>query len=164
MVLDMSTNDPIQKLKIRQIDIRTNAHATESIDMVKNKIKSIISVALTEKNCEINHCSGQYGQRISSITVHLKTQARIKEMIGIIAQFLHENDKKYMNRTFHLRLDRKFKFHFRIDKHRNISKAEILSSSPDTIQIVIMVQNKTPTFPLTIENLKEYYKELNLII
>jgi len=160
----MSVNEPIPKLKIRQIDIRTNAHATESLEVVKKTLQSRLLLDLTEKNYEIVHCSGQFGQRISSIIIHLKTQAQIKIFTQNFAQFLHSNDKNILNRTFHRRLDKKFKFHLKIDKHRNLNTAGILASSSDTIQIILMVQNKSPMIPLTLEILKKYYKELNLII
>ncbi len=152
----------IPKLKIRQIDIRTHAHATESIDKIKKVLQSLFSFSITEKELAIDHCSGQFSQRISSFLLRLKTQKLIKIALNDLAEHLSAVDKEKLASEFTSRLDEKFKFYFRLDKQKSAIGQINLGSKSDTIQIIIMVQNKTPMIPMTQETVKEYFQSEGL--
>lgn len=161
----MPANEPseIPKLKIRQIDIRTHAHATESIDKVRNLLQNIFSFDLTENEFIIEHCSGQYGQRISSLLVRLKIQNLIKQAVNDLAQHLSTVEKEKLASEFNSRLDEKHKFYFRLDKQNSAIGHICLGNKSETIQVIIMIQNKTPMIPMTDEIIMDYYQQLHLI-
>ncbi|UYP46541.1 RNA-binding protein [Candidatus Lokiarchaeum ossiferum] len=153
----------IPKFKIRQIDIRTHAHATESIDKVKKLVQNLFSFDLTENEFIIEHCSGQYGQRISSLLVRLKIQKLIKQALEDLAHHLSIIEKEKLASEFHSRLDEKFKFYFRLDKQNSAMGHICLGNKSETIQVIIMIQNKTPNIPISVEAARDYYKQLHLI-
>ena len=156
-----STLNP--KLKIRQITLRTHAHATESIDKVLSIFANLFSLELILKEIQIDNCSGAFGQRITNLEINLTTKKYIQPMITRLGELLSGQDKLTLNKEFSQRLDHKYKVYLRIDKQSAYNGSVKLATSADAIQFIIAVQNKSPMLPLSGDIVKNYFKTLELL-
>ena len=158
---NLSTSSP--KLKIRQIILRTHAHATESVEKVLSIFQNLFLLELTSKELRVDNCSGAYGQRITNIEIRLTTKKFIQPTITQLGEILDDQDKMTLNQEFSQRLDQKYKFYLRIDKQQAFQGRIQLAHTTDAIQIIIAIQNKTPMIPLSDEIVKNYFKTRQLL-
>ncbi len=158
-----NSKDIVPKIKIRQIDFRTHVHATESPLKVIQTLKKIIPEEYSEQDIIIEDCIGSFGQKISSVLIQLKTQKLIKKSISHLGKKLNENDKNEILNSLALRLDRKYKFYFRIDKQKLALENINLGRNQNTIQVIISIQNMSYKIPLSKGIISNYFKEINLL-
>lgn len=154
--------NPSVSLKIRQIEFRTHAHNTESIEKVKNSFLNLIPKEVLQESFQINNCTGAFSQKILDVLIVLKIQKSIKYVTAKIAENLSEEDKILLKSSFENRLDEKLKFYFRLDKQFLALGKVKLAETNDVIQITIAIQNKSHS-QITIENIKKYFIDLNLL-
>jgi RNA binding exosome subunit len=160
--MEKSSPNPSVSLKIRQIEFRTHAHNTESIEKVKNSFLNLIPKEILQENFQINICTGTFSQKILDILIVLKIQKSIKYVIAKIAENLSKDDKILLKTSIDNRLDEKLKFYFRLDK-QSLALGKIkLANTNDVIQIIIAIQNKSHS-PITSDNIKKYFMDLNLL-
>ena len=145
------------KLKIRQILIRTHVHATESIEKVLKIFQNLLLLELTDKQIRVDNCSGAYGQRITNIEVNLTTKKFIQPLIIQLGEKLSDQNKLTLSNQFSQRLDSKYKLYLRIDKQQAFQGRIELATTPDAIQFMIAIQNKSPMIPLSVDIVKNYF-------
>ena len=153
----------IPKLKIRQIEIRTHVHATESLETVSQMLLDLVSDEISKKSLRIDYLSGTYGQKIIDIRLFLKKQTNIKNFIRKLGQYLSSKDKFILRQEFPQRLDRKNKFYFRIEKQQAAMGQIRLADSNDVIQLILSNYNRTPMIKLQPKHFISYYSSINLI-
>ncbi|MHA1510937.1 MAG: RNA-binding domain-containing protein [Promethearchaeota archaeon] len=154
--------NPSVSLKIRQIEFRTHAHNTESIEKVKNSFLNLIPEEILLESFQINNCSGAFSQKILDVLIVLKIQKSIKYVVEKIAEKLSKEDKNLLKFSFENRLDEKLKFYFRLDKQFLALGNVKLAETNDVIQITIAIQNKSHSH-ITTDNIKKYFMDLNLL-
>ena len=154
--------NPFVSLKIRQIEFRTHAHNTESIEKVTNSFLNLIPKEILHESIQINNCTGTFSQKILDILIVLKIQKSIKYVITKIAENLSKKDKTRLKSSFENRLDDKLKFYFRLDKQFLTLGKVRLAETNDVIQITIAIQNKSHS-QITTDNIKKYFMDLNLL-
>ena len=154
--------NPSVSLKIRQIEFRTHAHNTESIEKVKNSFLNLIPKEILEESFQVNNCTGAFSQKILDVLIVLKIQKSIKYVAAKIAENLSDEDKILLKSSFKNRIDEKLKFYFRIDKQFLSLGKVMLAKTNDVIQITIAIQNKSHS-QIKIDNIKKYFIALNLL-
>ena len=70
--MEKSLVNPSVSLKIRQIEFRTHAHNTESIEKVKNSFLNLIPEEILKENFQVNNCTGVFSQKILDVLIVLK--------------------------------------------------------------------------------------------
>ena len=160
--MENSLTNPSISLKIRQIEFRTHAHNTESIEKVKSSFLKLIPKEILEESFQINNCTGTFSQKILDVLIVLKIQKSIKYVIAKIAENLSNEDKIRLKSSFESRLDDKLKLYFRLDKQfLTLGKVKLAETS-DVIQIIIAIQKKSHSH-ITTDNIKKYFMDLNLL-
>ncbi len=154
--------NPSVSLKIRQIEFRTHAHNTESIEKVKNSFLNLIPEEILQESFQINNCTGAFSQKILDVLIVLKIQKSIKYVVEKIAEKLSKEDKILLKSSFENRLGEKLKFYFRLDKQFLALGKVKLAETNDVIQITIAIQNKSHSHIAT-DNIKKYFMDLNLL-
>jgi len=154
--------NPSVSLKIRQIEFRTHAHNTESIEKVKNSFLNLIPKEILQENFQVNNCTGTFSQKILDVLIVLKIQKSIKYVVAKIAENMSEEDKILLKSSFENRIDEKLKVYFRLDKQFLALGKLKLAETNDVIQITIAIQNKAHSH-ITIDNIKKYFIDLNLL-
>ena len=114
--MENTLTNPSVSLKIRQIEFRTHAHNTESIEKIKNSFLNLIPKEILDESFQINNCTGTFSQKILDILIVLKIQKSIKFVIAKIAENLSKEDKIRLKSSLERRLDEKLKLYFRLDK------------------------------------------------
>ncbi len=160
--MEKNLANPSVSLKIRQIEFRTHAHNTESIEKVKNSFLNLIPNEILQESFQVNNCTGAFSQKILDVLIVLKIQKSIKYVITKISENLSMADKILLKSSFENRIDEKFKFYFRLDKQFLALGKVKLSETNDVIQITIAIQNKSHS-QITIDNIKKYFIDLNLL-
>lgn len=160
--MEKSLVNPSVSLKIRQIEFRTHAHNTESIEKVKNSFLYLIPKEILQESFQVNNCTGTFSQKILDVLIVLKIQKSIKYVIAKIAENLSKDDKILLKSSMDNRLDEKFKFYFRLDKQSLALGKVKLANTNDVIQITIAIQNKSHS-QITSDNIKKYFMDLNLL-
>ncbi len=161
--MSINIEKSIPKIKIRQVEFRTHAHATESIQKVANALLNLVPGLDLEKKIEFGNLSGTFGQRITDIHLILKKQNEIKGFIQNLAENLSSKDKSTLTRQFTNRLDEKFKFYIRLDKQKALKGNFTIAKNKDAIQIIISNLNQTPMIKLTSQIIEDFYRTLNLV-
>ena len=159
----INKDNMIPKLSIRQIEIRTHAHATESIEKVISIFKSLTSDENIKEQIKFGNLTGTFGQRITDLQVALKKKKQIDRFIENIRTELGDSDKFLLFNEFPRRLDNKLKFYLRIDKHMAALNKYQLSTYPNSVQIIIANFNNTPMIKADIDHLISYYNQLGII-
>lgn len=161
----MSTNieEQIPKLKIRQIEIRTHAHATEDINKVNSVLLSLVPEYIAAKSIKVAKMTGTYGQLITDLRLFLKKQADIKAFLNLLSNSLSVEDKQNLKRELSNRLDDKFKFYFRLEKQALTQNKVKLAKSRDVVQIIIANLNQSPMIKTKPEHISNFYQSLNII-
>jgi len=160
--MEKSLVNPSVSLKIRQIEFRTHAHNTESIEKVKNSFLYLIPEEILQESFQVNNCTGTFSQKILDVLIVLKIQKSIKYVIAKFAEYLSKEDKILLKSSIDNRLDEKSKFYFRLDK-QSLALGDLkLANTNDVIQITIAIQNKSHSH-ITTENIKKYFMDLNLL-
>jgi len=154
--------NPSVSLKIRQIEFRTHAHNTESIEKVKKSFLNLIPEEILQESFQINNCTGAFSQKILDVLIVLKIQKSIKYVVGKMGEKLSKDDKILLKFSFENRLDEKLKFYFRLDKQFLALGKIKLAETNDVIQITIAIQNKSHSH-ITTDNIKKYFMDLNLL-
>ena len=160
--MEKNLANPSVSLKIRQIEFRTHAHNTESIEKVKNSFLNLIPKEILEESFQVNNCTGAFSQKILDVLIVLKIQKSIKYVAAKIAENLSDEDKILLKSSFENRIDEKLKFYFRIDKQFLSLGKVMLAKTNDVIQITIAIQNKSHS-QIKIDNIKKYFIALNLL-
>ena len=160
--MEKNLANPSVSLKIRQIEFRTHAHNTESIEKVKNSFLNLIPKEILEESFQVNNCTGAFSQKILDVLIVLKIQKSIKYVAAKIAENLSDEDKILLKSSFENRIDEKLKFYFRIDKQFLALGKVMLAKTNDVIQITIAIQNKSHS-QIKIDNIKKYFIALNLL-
>jgi RNA binding exosome subunit len=154
-------NEP--EIKIRQIELRTHVHATESAEKVSNVLLNLVSDEITAKNFIYEKLKGTFGQRITNIKLLIKKQAHITLFLEYIAQSLSDNDKSKLIGNFDKRFDAKNKFYFRLDKQLASFGKIALAEKADVIQVIIANFKMQSKKKLEFDHIFQYYKKLYLI-
>ena len=157
-----SLPNPSVSLKVRQIEIRTHAHNTESIKKVKNSFLYLIPEEILQESFQVNNCTGTFSQKILDVLIVLKIQKSIKYVITKFAENLSKEDKILLKSSINNRLDEKLKFYFRLDKQSLALGNVKLANTNDVIQITIAIQNKSHSH-ITSDNIEKYFMDLNLL-
>jgi RNA binding exosome subunit len=146
-------------LKIREIEFRTHAHATESILKVKNCLKKLIPNDIDDKEIIMENLAGNYGNPIRAFTLKITKQNLIQEVLRNFGTMFTIDSKSQLKSEFAKHLDEKLKFYFRINKQLlTLGKIEINEES-DVIRIVISVHNKNPKNHPTVEEILSYFEK-----
>lgn len=150
-------------LKIRQIEINTFIHATESEDRILSPIQNLIAVDNEPVEYRLDHCNGTHGQKIDNFQVKLTVQKKIKIFLSQLAKNMTLEAKKRLNEEIPHRLSEKFKLYIRWDKQHFIQNQYQLVEHSDVIQVVIAFQNKNPNSELSLEDIRGYLLKFDVI-
>ena len=158
----MISPTPIPKIGIRQIELHTHIHATESVEKVTNLIQHVCCDQIQEKDLHVDFLSGVYGQKLCAVTVILRRQAEIQSFLQLFASQLSPEDKITLENEFERRLDEKWHFYMRIDKQKMTHNQITLATTPDVIQIILSIQIKTPKLMRALDHVKSFFNEIGL--
>ena len=158
-----SSTETKPEIKIRQIELRTHVHATESIEKVSNVLLNLVTDEITVKNIVYDNLKGTFGQKITNIKLLIKKQAHITSFLKFIAESFSNDDKLKLSLNFDKRLDGKYKFYFRLDKQLASFGKISLAKKADVIQIIISNLNQAHGQKLEFDHILHYYKSLCLI-
>lgn len=150
-------------LKVRQIEIRTFIHATESKDKILQFIYNILGSEEINSALEIDKCQGYHGQSIQTLHLQINTQKSIKQFLQYLGEHLNHESKSQLLRELEDRLDSKFKLFLRLDKQGAILDNLHIVNHSDVFQIIISFQNKNPKAVLTPAHIKKYLEKYNFI-
>ena len=158
----MTTETPLN-LKIREIEFRTHAHATESIEKVKICLKKILPADFKDSDFDMQNLAGTYGNPIRAIIAKVDTQASIKSVLDALSKNITSETKTILNQEFENRLDEKFRFYFRLDKQLlTLNKVETTNDS-DVVRITIAFQNKNPKSKPTVDDFRKILQDFQLL-
>ena len=113
--MEKSLPNPSVSLKVRQIEIRTHAHNTESIKKVKNSFLYLIPEEILQESFQVNNCTGTFSQKILDVLIVLKIQKSIKYVITKFAENLSKEDKALYKKIYsntHMRTPETFNYLF----------------------------------------------------
>lgn len=154
---------PLPKISIRQIELHTHIHATESVEKVKNLIQHICCDQIQEKDLHIDFLSGVYGQKIGAVSVNIQRQAEMNAFIQSFTSQLSNEDKITLENEFERRLDEKLHFYMRINKQKMAKNQIVLATTPDVIQIILSIQIKTPKLLQARDHVKSFFNDIGLL-
>lgn len=151
----MSTT-PAPILVIREIQIRTHAHATESLPKVKDCFKLLCPFELDEKAINFENLSGIYGNPIRALTLNLSIKEEIRNVVENLGKMLTSYDKIFLKEEFGRHLDDRHRFYFRLSKQALAMGKFNLAQDTDVFRIVISIRNKNPKRKLSLEDILDY--------
>jgi RNA binding exosome subunit len=149
----------ISLLKIREIEFRTHAHATESILKVKDCLKKLIPSEIEDKEIIMENLAGNYGNPIRAFTLKITKQDLIQKVMINFGSMFTIDSKTRLRTEFAKHLDEKLKFYFRINKQLLTLGRIELNEESDVIRIVISVHNKNPKNHPSFEDVLSYFEK-----
>jgi len=158
----MAAETPLN-LKIREIELRTHAHATENIQKVKDCLKKILPPDFQDSEFEMQNLAGSYGNPIHAIIAKVDVQASIKFVLDSLSKNITLETKDALNQEFENRFDEKYRFYFRLDKQLlTLDKVEMTNDS-DVVRIMIAFQNKNPRSKPTVDDFRKILQEYQIL-
>jgi RNA binding exosome subunit len=165
MGLHMSSEKPAPKLKIRQIKLDLHVHATENKDIVEKALENFFPFDLDPKILSIQNLTGTYGNPILGYELTLSTKKYLTAALPVLSRNLLEFDKVTLGRELEQRTDEKYNFYFRLSKQAFIcGRLELAQNTKDIIKVVVSIHNMTPYTPVEITHIKDFLRNLEIII
>jgi len=161
--MELNQNPP--KLKIREIEFRLHAHATESLEKIQDKIDAFFPIKLSEDEQNISQLTGTFGNSIYGIEIKINRQKNIKPVLQKLSEALSNEDKLQLEREVSDRLDEKYHFYFRISKQSFIrNQLTIAKETKDVIQVIIAIHNTTPYTTVHNIDICKFFRENGIFI
>ncbi|MHA1795430.1 MAG: RNA-binding domain-containing protein [Promethearchaeota archaeon] len=151
-------------LKIRQIEIRTFIHATESREKIFHFFDNLTGSEDNKLEIQADQCHGFYGQSITPLVLRITTQKLIKQFMLYLGEHLSEQSKRQLLRELESRLDSKFKLFLRLDKQEAVLGRLQLVSHSDVFQVIIAFFNKNPKAHLNSQHIINYLHKFNIFL
>jgi hypothetical protein len=156
-------SDASAELKIREIVMRTHAHATEDIEKVRACFKKLLPEDFDEKEFVLENLAGSYGNPIRALSVKLSTQAEIKEFIRNLITILNPEVRDTLRSELEERLDDRHKFFFRIAKQALALGSIELAYDSDVIRIILALYCKNPKITITLEDIRSFLERIQIL-
>lgn len=150
-------------LRIREIQLRTHAHATENINKVKEALKVILSEDYDFKNIQFENLAGSYGNPIRAFSLKLSLKQEIETFLLKLGTKFSPETKEQLKMKFESHLDEKKRFYFRLAKQALAMGNVILAFNSDVVRIVICIQNKNPNIVPTPLEIQTFLESIHLL-
>ena len=132
----MSFNNP--PIKIKEIQIYCNCHATEDLEKVEQAILNIIPEDIRGKvETRITKTQGHAGNSIILIELKINHNKLINSALNYLVKKISDIDKEYLYQVKDNHLDKNNCFYIRFDKQAAFNDILNLDNGDNTIRLMI---------------------------
>lgn len=150
-------------IQIKHIDLMINVNATENSDKVKSLLLSLLPIQFDQKQIEISHLTGAYGNPIITYKIRLVNIDEIEYTIDNLSKRIDGENKKYIYRNLINKIDEKSILYLRFKKNQ-LNNLELYDGS-DVLKIEIKfydIKTKSSS-KINIEEIRKYLMFRQLI-